>query len=86
MRNLKVGRRVILGKGGRHQVPILMSIVLLITISLTAIPTAQAQTLCISKCQQQLNACLNSPEGSNCLDDYDECFNQCMAHLVDLLG
>ncbi|HEY6806988.1 MAG TPA: hypothetical protein VI306_25650 [Pyrinomonadaceae bacterium] len=86
MRNLNIGRRVISGKAGRHQVPILMSIVLLITISLTAIPTAQAQVVCMNKCQQQLNECLNSPEGTNCLDTYDTCIEACVGRFVDLLG
>jgi hypothetical protein len=86
MRNLEAGRRVISERAGRHQASLLMSLVLLITISLTAIPTAKAQTVCINKCQQQLNECLNNPEGSNCLDTYDDCVNSCVGRYLDLLG
>ena len=86
MRNLKTGGRVSFRKVSRHHAPILMSIALLITISLTAIRATQAQVACMNKCQQQLNECLDNPEGSNCLDDYDACLATCTGSVADLLG
>jgi hypothetical protein len=88
MQNSRVGRQTVSQRAVRHQVSILMSIVLFIALSMVPSSVVQAQVQCLGKCEAQFAVCVsNSGDFStSCQDTYENCVNSCLGSFAALLG
>ena len=88
MQNSRVGRRAVSRRAVRHQVPILMSIVLFIALSVVPTSVVQAQVACLGACEEQFAACLQRSGrfSMRCQDNYESCVNNCLGSFAVLLG
>ena len=89
MQNSRVGRQTVSQRAARHQVSILMSIVLFIALSVVPSSVVQAQVACLGACEAQYAACIGHsarqrPMG--CQDTYESCVNSCLGSFAALLG
>lgn len=84
MQNSRVGRQTVSQRSVRHQVSILMSIVLFIALSVVPSSVVQAQVACLGGCEERLAACVG--QSNNCQDTYESCVNSCLARFAALLG
>jgi hypothetical protein len=82
MQNSRVGRQTVSQRAARHQVSILMSIVLFIALSMVPSSVVQAQVKCLGLCEEQLATC----DGDSCQDAYENCVNSCLGGFAALLG
>lgn len=88
MQNSSVGRQTVSPRAGRHQVSILMSIVLFIALSVVPSSMVQAQVECLGACEAQFAACRGSKNqvAMECQDIYESCVNSCLGSFAALLG
>jgi hypothetical protein len=88
MKNSKVGRQTVPQQAARHQVSILMSIVLFIALSVVPSSVVQAQVECLGACEAQLAACIGRPGqiSPDCQDTYESCVNGCLGRFAALFG
>jgi hypothetical protein len=88
MQNSRVGRQTVSQRAARHQVSILMSIVLFIALSVVPSSVVQAQVECLGVCEAQYAACTGPKDQSpmQCQDTYENCVNSCLGSFAALLG
>jgi hypothetical protein len=88
MQNSRVGRQTVSQRAARHQVSILMSIVLFIALSVVPSSAVQAQVECLGMCESQFAVCIGQPGHSsrNCQDNYELCVDSCLGSFAELLG
>lgn len=88
MQNSRVGRQTVSQGAARHQVSILMSIVLFIALSMVPSSVVQAQVECLGACEAQYAACIGRPGqvSPDCQDTYEHCVNNCLGSFAALLG
>ncbi len=88
MQNSRVGRQTVSQRTSRHQVSILMSIVLFIALSVVPSSVVQAQVECLGMCEAQFAICIGHSGHSSreCLDTYELCVNDCLGSFAALLG
>jgi hypothetical protein len=87
MQNSKAGRQTVSKTAVRHQVSILMSIVLLIALS----SVTRAQVECLGQCEQTYATCVGNSGhipilAAICQDNYEACVNACLGSVEALLG
>ena len=91
MQNSRVGRQTVSQRAVRHQLSILMSIVLFIALSVAPSSVVQAQVECLGGCEEQFVACIGPPGRPTevaivCQDTYESCVNSCLGSFAALLG
>lgn len=88
MQNSRVGRQTVSQRAVRHQVSILMSIVLFIALSVVPGSVVQAQVECLGACEAQFAACIGPKDQVPmlCQDTYERCVNSCLGSFAALLG
>jgi hypothetical protein len=89
MQNLRVGRQTISQRAVRHQVTILMSIVLFIALSVVPSSVVQAQVECLGQCEAAFAGCIGQSghiPAPICQDNYESCVNACLGSVAALLG
>jgi hypothetical protein len=88
MQNSRVSRQTASQRAVRHQVSILMSIVLFIALSVVPSSVVQAQVECLGACEKQFAACTghSGQLSMDCQDIYESCVNNCLGSFAALLG
>lgn len=88
MQNSRVGRQAVSQQAVRHQVSILMSIVLFIALSVVPRSVVRAQVECLGACEAQYAACVEHSGRYSmlCQDTYEICVNSCLGSFAALLG
>lgn len=88
MQNSRVGRQTVSQRAVRHQVPILMSIVLFIALSVVPSSVVQGQVECLGACEARYAACIghSGHDSMLCQDTYEICVNSCLGSFAALLG
>lgn len=88
MQNSRVGRQIVSQRAARHQVSILMSIVLFIALTVVPSSVVQAQVKCLGACEEQFATCIEQPGQIllRCVDTYEICVNSCLGGFATLLG
>jgi hypothetical protein len=88
MQNSRVDRQTVSQRTVRHQVSILMSIVLFIALSMVPSSVVQAQVQCLGACEERFAACIGRENqiSMNCQDTYESCVNSCLGSFAALLG
>lgn len=84
----RVGRQTVSQQAARHQVSILMSIVLFIALSVAPSSVVQAQVQCLGACEERFAACKGQPNQDSmfCQDAYENCVNSCLGSFAALMG
>ena len=88
MQNSRGGRQTVSQRAVRHQVSILMSIVLFIALSVVSSSVVQAQVECLGACEAKYAACVGQSDHMTitCQDTYESCVNSCLGSFAALLG
>lgn len=88
MQNSRVGHQTVSQRAARHQVLILMSLVLFIALAVVPGSVVQAQVECLGSCEAQFEACIGQkfPIPPACQDNYESCVNSCLGRFAALLG
>jgi hypothetical protein len=88
MQNSRVGRQTVSPRAVRHQVSILMSIVLFLALSVVPSLVVQAQVECLGNCEAQYSECIEHSGRFSmlCQDTYENCVNSCLGSFAALLG
>jgi hypothetical protein len=88
MQNPRVGHQTVSQRAARHQVSILMSLVLFIALSVVPSSVVQAQVECLGACEAQFAACVRNPGHYSmlCQDTYEICVDSCLGSFAALLG
>jgi hypothetical protein len=88
MQNSRVVRQTVSQRAVRHQVSILMSIVLFIALSMLPSSVVQAQVQCLGACEEKYAACTGHSDqpSMGCQDTYEICVNSCLGSFAALLG